>query len=198
MNTYADILTVWAGYGLMRLSQSSGLESNIMTKFTFDLEGLFAVTKGPRGGAWEASYAIDLAAIPADIVPLLVRHGLKQKLADAASGATTEAEAFAAMAKAGDAILAGDWAVRTPGAGAVSDEQAALVNLIGAALSADKRKEYNGKPLVEKLAIAEKNVGKFTAEQVAAEVAKIVRKRDERALEKAANAQLAAAITIDF
>ena len=88
-----------------------------MTKHTIELEGAFTVSKGPRNGDWRAEASIDLAAIPAGLVRELLLHGLKQKVADAASGATTEAEALGAMGKAIDAILAGDWSSRAVGGG---------------------------------------------------------------------------------
>ena len=86
-----------------------------MTKHTIELDGAFVVSKGPRNGDWRAEASIDLAAIPAGLVRELLLHGLKQKVADAASGATTEAEALGAMGKAIDAILAGEWSSRATG-----------------------------------------------------------------------------------
>jgi hypothetical protein len=166
-------------------------------EYTINLEGLHAVTKGPRDGSWAASFAVDLAKLPADIVARLVVHGLQQKIADAASGAKTKDEAFAAMAKAGDAIMAGQWAVRSA-SGGVTDEQLALVNLVAGVLGKDKRKEYNDKPMSERLAIADKNAAKFTAEAITDEVARIVAKREEAAARKAELAALAADVSIDF
>ena len=88
-----------------------------MTKHTIELDGAFVVTKGPRNGDWRAEASIDLAAIPAGLVRELLLHGLKQKVADAASGAATEAEALGAMGKAIDAVLAGEWSSRATGGG---------------------------------------------------------------------------------
>ena len=99
-----------------------------MTKHTIELAGNFIVTKGPRGGDWRAEAVIDLAAIPANLVLDLALHGLKQKVADAASGAQTEAEALAAMQKAADAILAGEWSAR--GAGGGVDERTKVARQI--------------------------------------------------------------------
>lgn len=93
-----------------------------MTKHTITLEGTFTVSKGPRNGDWKSEVAIDLSAIPAGIVADLVLHGLKQKVADAASGAASEVEATAAMQKAVDAIMAGEWSSRVAGSG-VGEEQ---------------------------------------------------------------------------
>lgn len=99
-----------------------------MTTHTINLEGAFNVSKGPRGGAWRASVAIDLGALSSDIVARLIEHGLKQKVADAASGAETEAEASAAMQQAADAILAGDWTSRRAGDGV--DEETSVGRMI--------------------------------------------------------------------
>lgn len=88
-----------------------------MTKHTIELDGEFAVTKGPRDKAWLAECTIALGDVPATIVRDLLLHGLKQKIADAASGAQNADEAFAAMQKACDAILAGEWSARGTGAG---------------------------------------------------------------------------------
>ena len=99
-----------------------------MTKHTIELAGTFTVSKGPRGGAWKAEESVDLAALPASIVTDLLLHGLKQKIADAASGAATEVEAGAAMAKAAKAILAGEWSSRGEGSGV--DERTRVQRMI--------------------------------------------------------------------
>lgn len=93
-----------------------------MTEHTITLDGEFVIAKGPRGGDWRAETTVDLAAVPASIIKDLTLHGLKQKVADAASGAKTEAEAQGAMDKALAAILAGEWSSRVAGAGV--DERA--------------------------------------------------------------------------
>lgn len=166
-------------------------------QYTINLEGLHTVTKSPRSGDWTASFAVDLAKLPPEMVARLAVHGLQQKIADAASGAKDKDEAFAAMAKAGDAILAGQWAVRAAASG-VTDEQIALVNLVAGILSGDKRKEFNGKSMADRVAIADKNAGKFTKLQISNEVTKIVRKREERAADRAALEALRGGIEIDF
>lgn len=81
------------------------------------LTGVHTVTKGPRDKSWLASSSVDMSAIAQDIVVRLAVHGLQQKIADAASGAETEAEAQGAMDKAIAAILAGDWSSRQAGGG---------------------------------------------------------------------------------
>ena len=88
-----------------------------MTKHTFTLEGDFAVSKGSRAEGWNETATVDLAALATPIVQALVLHGLRQKIADAASGAKTPAEASASMAKAVDALLAGEWSSRQAGGG---------------------------------------------------------------------------------
>lgn len=75
------------------------------------------VTKGPRDKSWNASVAVDVTKLSAEIVAKLAVHGLHQKIADAAAGAQTQDEAEAAMGKAVDALLAGDWSSRTAGEG---------------------------------------------------------------------------------
>lgn len=82
-----------------------------------DLPASHTVSKGPRDRSWSASVTCDVTALSADIVARLAIHGLHQKVADAAAGATNEAEAAAAMQKAVDAIVAGEWTSRTAGDG---------------------------------------------------------------------------------
>lgn len=196
-HTYA----VWLTYGTTRRIVSgmqwciNGVET--MTTYPINLEGLHTVAKAPRSGDWAASYAIDLAKLPGDIVARLALHGLTQKIADAASGAKTKDEAFAAMAKAGDALLAGQWAVRAA-SGGVTDDKVALVNLVAGVLQGDKRKAFNALPFAERLEKAEKNAAKFTADMIAGEVARIVAARAERDERKAALAALAGDIEIDL
>lgn len=88
-----------------------------MTKHAITLDGIHTVTKGPRDGAWKVERTIDLSALSTDIVAKLAVHGLQQKVADAAAGAKTQAEAEAAMDKAIKAILAGEWSSRVAGEG---------------------------------------------------------------------------------
>lgn len=78
---------------------------------------MHTVTKGPRDKSWLASVTVDETKLSKDIRERLMLHGLHQKIADAASGATNEAEAIAAMQKAADAILAGEWSSRGSGEG---------------------------------------------------------------------------------
>ena len=92
-----------------------------MTKFSIELTGGFTVTKGPRGGAWKAEATCDLDTLTPDMVRNLALHGLKQKIADAASGAEDEVTATAAMNKAIDAIQAGEWSSRGSGGEGVDE-----------------------------------------------------------------------------
>lgn len=82
-----------------------------------DLPAEHTVTKGPRDKSWTSAVSVDLGKLSPEIVARLAVHGLHQKIADAASGAETEAEATASMQKAVDAILAGEWTQRTGGGG---------------------------------------------------------------------------------
>lgn len=88
-----------------------------MTKHTIGLSGSHTVGKGPRDKSWTASVTVDLAKLTTEIVERLALHGLTQKIADAASGATSADEANGAMQKAADAILAGDWSSRREASG---------------------------------------------------------------------------------
>ena len=99
-----------------------------MTVHNVTLTGLFTVTKGPRDKSWRAEVSCDLDALSSDMVERLAMHGLQQKIADAASGATTETEAVGAMGKAIDAIVAGTWTSRVAGAGV--DEETHCARLV--------------------------------------------------------------------
>lgn len=88
-----------------------------MTKHTINLDGDYSVTKGPRDKSWISTVTVPLSAIVTEMVERATLHGLHQKIADAASGATNESEATALMQKAVDAILAGEWSRRGTGGG---------------------------------------------------------------------------------
>lgn len=96
---------------------------------TINLPAAFAVSKGPRNGDWSAVCDIDPAKVPEALWTELALHGLKQKIADAASSAKTEAEASAAMDKARDALYAGEWR-RTSKAGEAVDPVTAEARII--------------------------------------------------------------------
>lgn len=92
------------------------LELNIMT-IKIDLPATHTVTKGPRDKSWQSELEIDVSKLSPEIVARLAIHGLHQKIADAASAAKTQEDADAAMGKAMDALLAGEWAQRSGGGG---------------------------------------------------------------------------------
>ena len=93
------------------------------------------VTKGPRGGAWQASVSVDIGKLSADIIARLAVHGLHQKIADAAAGSETLDEANAAMQKAIDGLLAGEWTQRT-GSGGVDERTRVARSVVHAAVKA--------------------------------------------------------------
>lgn len=93
-----------------------------------DLPETHTVTKGPRDKSWLAEVTCNVTALSADIVARLAMHGLHQKIADAASGAETLDEASAAMQKALDGLLAGEWTQRTGGGGV--DERTAVTRSV--------------------------------------------------------------------
>lgn len=105
-----------------------------MTKHIIELGGSFVVTKGPRDKSWEAMVEIDLDKLSPEIVTRLAFHGLTQKLADAAANSKDEDSATAAMQKAADGILAGNWKRRA--SDGVSLEKAIGRSLVRAAMKA--------------------------------------------------------------
>lgn len=100
-----------------------------------NLPDTHTVTKGPRDKAWNAAVTVDLSKLSDDIVARLAVHGLHQKIADAASGATNADEAVAAMQKAADAVLAGEWTSRVAGAG-VDERTSVARSIVKAAFKA--------------------------------------------------------------
>jgi hypothetical protein len=122
--------------------QSSIMESNIMAKFTIEVADELIIGKGPRDKSWRATHLVPVKNLPVHIVNELFGYGLKQKLADAASQATNESEALAAMQKACDAMLKGEWSSR--GAGISADpETIALVRLVAKAIAKEDKKAWN-------------------------------------------------------
>jgi hypothetical protein len=89
-----------------------------MTKHNIEFAGTMSYTRGTKDKAWEATATIDRAKLPTEIVAELAEHGLRQKIADAASQAKNADEASAMMQKCIDALLAGEWAVRGTSDGA--------------------------------------------------------------------------------
>lgn len=88
-----------------------------MAKFNIETPESWTVKKGPRDKSWQAEASIDVGKLSPEIVATLAMHGLHQKIADAAAGATNADEAQASMAKAIDALLAGTWSSRGSGEG---------------------------------------------------------------------------------
>jgi hypothetical protein len=98
---------------------------------TINLPASQTVYKGPRDKSWAASVTIDVTKLSADIVAHLAMHGLKQKLADAASQYKTLDEAQAAMDKAADALLAGQWTHRTSGGAGLTERDKVARIIVG-------------------------------------------------------------------
>ena len=107
------------------------------------MSGLFNVTKGPRSGDWKASVSVDWDKVPVALWADLLAHGLKQKVADAASGAKDKTEAEAAMFKALDAIYTGEWTSRGSGEGLNDIKSVATLRLFKAAMDKDTVKRFN-------------------------------------------------------
>lgn len=170
-----------------------------MTKHTFDLDGNFVVSKGPRDRTWLAEVSRDLATFPTELVLDVFLHGLKQLGADSASGAATKVEATAAMEKKLDALWAGEWSSRGAGTGD-GTRTLALVRLFKAAMPKDKLKAYNALSADDQVKHATANVTDETA--IAAEVAKIEAERDARRkgaeARKGLVAELAKGMSFDF
>lgn len=163
------------------------------------IAGVHTVTKGPRGKEWLATSAIDMAAIPQDIVARLAIHGLQQKIADAASGAETEAEAKGAMDKAIAAILAGDWSSR--GAAAGVDEFTTIARQVVRGALKDKLgaksaewAEFTGRSDADQAKALDANFAKNEAIFRPIVEAKV----EERAADRARKAKAAKAVTFEI
>lgn len=113
---------------LSRIGNSADGVTNMHT-IKIDLPETHTAMKGPRDKSWEAvSVSIDVTKLSPDIIARLATHGLHQKLADAASQSKTADEALAAMNKAADSLLAGEWATRRGGEGV--DEFTRIARLV--------------------------------------------------------------------
>ncbi len=174
-----------------------------MAKYNVELTGLFNVSKGPRNGDWKATVSADWEKVPEPLWPLLCQHGLKQLLADSASGATSEVEASAAMHKKLDSLYLGDWTARAAGEGLSDTRSLAVYRLYVATMDADTKKRFN-KAFDSQSAKVRKALEStsFDDETIAAEIAKIEAERkaktDEDAARKAIVAKLADKVVIDF
>lgn len=173
-------------------------------KTEIELTGLYNVTKGPRDKSWHVSVAVDLEKVPVAMWPDLIRHGLKQKIADAASQSKTEDEAKGAMFKALDAIYAGEWSTRGAGEGLSDTRSVAIYRLYIALMDKETKKRFNKafdsqSAKVRKALESEKE---FTDAAIAAEIAVIETERAAAAAENerraTAVANLAGKIAFDF
>lgn len=169
-------------------------------KVTMNLDGSFTVSKSPRAGDWNASVSIDLAAIPESLWEKLALHGLKQKIADAASGAKTKAEAEASMAKACDALIAGDWSSRGEGTGASFETIVARSVMRNAAklqlgAKSEKWAEFTGLSDSDQLAKLDAWLAGPAGEKLAPQIAREIELRRERAANKA---EAAKGLELDF
>lgn len=171
-------------------------------KSTIELTGLFNVNKGPRDKSWVATVAVDWEKVPVELWPDLLAHGVKQKVADAASGAKNEAEASAAMFKALDAIYAGEWSSRGSGEGLSDIRAIAVHRLFRALLDGDDLKRFRKLSTSDQVRKALENVAAFTDDAIAEEVATIEAERkakaDADAARKEAVAEMKGKIKIDF
>lgn len=171
------------------------MESNIMAKFTIEIADEILVAKGPRDKSWRATHLVPVKDLPVHIVEKLVVYGIVQKHADSASQSTNEAEALAAMQKACDAMLKGEWSSR--GSAITSDpETVALVRLVAAAIS-DKaqKKAWNELSSADQIAKANEYREAFESE-IPAELARMEAEVERKAQEAKRKAELAKKISI--
>ena len=170
-----------------------------MTKHTFELDGNFVVSKGPRDRTWLAEVSRDLTTFPTELVLDVFLHGLKQLGADSAAGAKTKDEAEGLIGKKLDALWNGEWTSRTAGTGD-GTLALALLRLYRAAMTKDTLKRFNALEAEKQLELATANVTDESA--IAAEVAKIEAERDARRKDaearKAQVAELAKGMSFDF
>jgi hypothetical protein len=106
-----------------------------MAKFEIETVDSWTVTKGWRNSDETVDATIDVTKLNAHIIAKLAMHGLQQKIADSAAGAKDVAEAEASMAKAIDALLAGEWSSRGSGEG-VSEETRVARSVVRQAVKA--------------------------------------------------------------
>lgn len=86
-----------------------------------ELPATYAVAKGDRAKTFSVEVTCDVGKLSPEIIAELAMHGLHQKIADAASQAKNADEAEAAMQKAVDALLAGEWTRRGSGGGVTEE-----------------------------------------------------------------------------
>jgi hypothetical protein len=174
--------------------QSSIKESNIMAKFTIEVADEMLVGKGPRDKSWRATHLVPVKDLPVHIVEKLLSYGILQKLADAASQSQNENEALAAMQKASDAMLRGEWSSR--GSAIASDpETVALVRLVARALNKDQKKAWNELSSADQIAKANEYREAFAGE-IPAEIERMEADAKRKADEAKRNAELAKKVSI--
>jgi len=173
-----------------------------MTKHTINLEGNLIITS--RG----VECAVDLAKLPEAIVLRLITHGLTQKVADAASGAAKDlgddkaaiaAATDAAMNKAADALLAGEWG-KTRGASGVDEFTTVARSIMRQSVKAKygaKSAEWATFTGLDDDAQAAK-LDAWFAKNADALTPSVEAKIAQRKAEREAKAKLGAAITIDL
>ena len=165
-----------------------------MAKFTIEVAGEMLIGKGPRDKAWHATHLVPVKDLPVHIVQELLIYGIKQKLADAASQSTNENEALAAMQKACDALLRGEWRVK--GAATASDpETVALVRLVAKAIDKESKKAWNALSGGEQIAKANEYREAF-ASDIPAELELMAKEAEERAQAAIRKAELAKRVSI--
>lgn len=157
------------------------------------------VTKGPRDKSWVAGVTVTLGDLSPEIVARLAVHGLHQKIADAASGAETEAEALASMQKAVDGLLAGEWTQRT-GGGGVDEVTTVRRQIVRSAVKAKfgakspEWTEFTGRSDADQNA----KLDEIFAENEAAFTPAVEARMAERKAERERKAKLATGLTINL
>lgn len=154
--------------------------------------------------------SIDIAKLSPEIIDQLIRHGLTQKIGDAAANAkaiaaetkSTVAEAAEGMMmKVRDALLAGEWGtVRTGGAGiseTVAIQRAVMREVMKTSFGAKspKWKEFTGKTDAEQATILDTLFAK-NATALAPKVAAETKRRETVRKAKAEAAKVS--VEIDF
>lgn len=174
----------------------------------------------------------ETAKLPINIVEAMVPHAFQQLLGDAAASAgksawesahagkdydprntahkdwvkanpaLVKAQVIPLMQKRLDTLVKGEWTTRGTGEGLSSVTTLATLRLFKAALALDVAKRFAKLSASDQARKALDNASAFTAEAIAAEVAKIEAERKARAdadaARKAQVAELATKIKIDF
>lgn len=180
-------------------SRANGVTT--MTKYTIELSDTLIITS--RG----QECAVDMGALSQTIVERLIRHGLTQKVADAASGAAKDAanadEVKAAtdamMQKAVDALYAGEWG-KTRGASGVDEFTTVARQIMRQSAKAKFGAKSTEWATFTGLADDEQNtkLDAWYTKNEATLRESVEAKIKSRADERKAKAKLGAAITIDI